>query len=289
MRRTSLFVGLILAALVAVGLALYVNLSRPRTALVPIAAADIPAGTLVQRGLFRAVEMSGIDADTLDAWVLASDFGQAVGRRLNSDVRAGFPIARAQIDPNAPGAVETRLSLAISGANGYYLPIPVTPDQVGNFIQPGDRIDLIVHVGSINARELGAAGQAPNGAKRVTETVGLPITKLVAQNLEIIRVERDPPPKTAQASSSAVNAKDTARTGDVRRIYALVNRDQLEVLTFALRNGDHSFAVRGYGNVSPPAPTDAVTWDDFERWFFTQRGWAPSSARPFAAVSGGQP
>lgn len=289
MRRVSLFVGLALAALVAVGLALYVNFSRPRTVLVPVAAADIPAGTLVQRGLFRAVEMSGLDADTLDAWVLASDFGQAVGRRLNSDVRAGFPVARAQIDPNAPGAVESRLSLAVPGASGYYLPIPVTPDQVGNFIQPGDRIDLIVHVGAINARELGAVALAAGVTKRVSETVGLPVTKLVVQNLEIIRVERDPPPRTSQGSASAANARDTARLGDVRRLYALVNRDQLEVLTFALRNGDHSFAVRGYGNAAPPAPTEAVTWDDFERWFFAQRASPPSSARPFVAVSGGLP
>ncbi len=290
MRRLSLIAGLVLAVLVAAGLVLFVNLSRPRSVLVPIAVGDIPAGTVVQRAMFRGAEMANVDAETLDAWVLASDFNQAVGRRLNSDVRAGFPVARAQIDPNAVGAIETRLSLAVPGSAGYYLPIPVTPDQVGNFIQPGDRIDLLVHIGSISARELNAGppsggAQQPASTKKVSETLGLPVTKLIVQNLEIIRVERDAAPRASQNQAQTV-AREPARPGDVRRLYALVTRDQLEVLTFALRNGDHSFAVRGAGNTLPPAPTDAVTWNDFERWLFAQRGPQPA---PFAPVTAYQP
>ena len=269
MRRMTLILGLALAVLVAVGVGLYINLSRPRAVMVPIAVADIPAGTVVQRALFRGVEMANIDSETLDAWVLASDFNQAVGRRLNSDVRAGFPVARAQIDPNAVGAIETRLSLAVAGDASYYLPIPVTPDQVGNFIQPGDHIDLIVHIGSLRATTLSASPTPAGATRRVSDTLDMPMTKLVVQNLEIIRVERDPAPRAAQTQA---NSREAARPGDVRRLYALVTRDQLEVLSFALRNGEHTFAVRGVGNTAPPAPTDAVTWNDFERWFFAQRG-----------------
>ena len=269
MRRMTLILGLVLAVLVAIGVVAYVNLSRPRAVMVPIAVTDIPAGTVVQRALFRGVEMANIDPETLDAWVLASDFNQAVGRRLNTDVRAGFPVARAQIDPNAVGAIETRLSLAVAGDAGYYLPIPVTPDQVGNFIQPGDHIDLIVHIGSLRATTLSASPTPAGATRRVSDTLDMPMTKLVVQNLEIIRVERDPAPRAAQTQA---NAREAARPGDVRRLYVLVTRDQLEVLSFALRNGEHTFAVRGVGNTAPPAPTDAVTWNDFERWFFAQRG-----------------
>ena len=106
------------------------------------------------RVFFRVCGVANFVSEAREAWVLARGFNQAVGRRLNSDVRAGFPVARAQIDPNAVGAIETRLSLAVAGDAGYYLPIPVTPDQVGNFIQPGDHIDLIVPIGSLRASDV---------------------------------------------------------------------------------------------------------------------------------------
>ena len=102
------------------------------------------------------------------------------------------------------------------------LPIPVTPDQVGNFIQPGDHIDLIVHIGSLRATTLSASPTPAGATRRVSDTLDMPMTKLVVQNLEIIRVERDPAPRAAQTQA---NSREAARPGDVRRLYALVTRD----------------------------------------------------------------
>ena len=223
--------------------------------------------------------MANVDGDTLAAWVLASDFNTVVGRRLNSDVRAGFPVARAQVDVNAPGASEARLSQALSGEGSYYLPIAATPDEVGNFIQPGDRVDLVIHLGVLDLATVARSETAPAPTRvATTQTLSVPISKLVAQNLEVIRVERDTAAKTTSSQSSA--SASAARPGDVRRIYLRVDRDQLETLTFALAYGKHTFVIRGANNAAQPIPTDAVTWSDFARWLAAERAARPTAPQP---------
>jgi len=96
------------------------------------------------------------------------------------------------------------------------------------------------------------------------------------QNLRVLRVDREIP--RDQNSNNATDAdtlrqKEAAkRVADVKRIYVEVTRDQLEVMSFAINNGTPNIAVRSSTADKVIEPTDGVTWSDFMRWFYIQRG-----------------
>ncbi|MCP4518609.1 MAG: hypothetical protein GY824_25725, partial [Delftia sp.] len=82
--------------------------------------------------------------------------------------------------------------------------------------------------------------------------------------------------------------------GDIERLYVALSREQVEVLSFLLHNGDVRIAA--HASVYPEKPTEGITWDDFEDWFFQQRGLlatptpqAPGSQSPPGAPPGAQP
>jgi Flp pilus assembly protein CpaB len=291
MRRIFLILGIVLGLLVAIGTFLFIQAQRPQEVTVPIANEDIPAGTVLRRELFSGVKMANVPATTYQKWVLATEFAeQAEGRTATSDIKAGFPIAKASLDPNSEGGIETRLSLAITGTNDYYIVIPATPDQVGNFVQPGDRVDLIVSIGDANRQEGLTMPLTPtletdeNGL--ITVTTPFPISKLVMQNMKVIRVEREAArQQNNQQTQQALNRTVAAEVRDIKRLYVKVDRDQLEVLSFVLNNGKRNIAVRSADGSTASLPTDGVTWEDFVRWFYAQRNNLPNGAEPFRSIS----
>ncbi len=291
MKRLSIILAIVLAIIVAGALYLINWLRQPVVTRVPVAIEYIPAGTPISDGQFRVAEMSNIDRQTLDSWVLADQFASARGRVLSSDVRAGFPIAKAQLDPNATGQDERRLSLAITGTNSFYVVLAVGPDQIGNFVQPDDHIDLIVSIGQVPNREFGVvitptppAGDTIGVRRNLTVTSQFPISKLTLQNLRILRVDRAPAPQQAQSATNNPQAQAPRVVQDVRRIYVEVDRDQLEVLSFVLNNGTRNYAIRAATGIATDAPTEGVVWEDFVRWFYIQRGLNPDPATPFDSV-----
>lgn len=293
MRRIFLILGIVLGLLVAIGTFLFIQAQRPQEVTVPIANEDIAAGTVLRRELFSGVKMANVPASTYQKWVLATEFAtQAEGRTATSDIKAGFPIAKASLDPNSEGGIETRLSLAITGTNDYYVVIPATPDQVGNFVQPGDRVDLIISIGDANRQEGLTIPLTPtlsadeNGG--ITVTTPFPISKLVMQNMKVIRVEREAPRQQSQQQQQAALAANRPipqEVRDIKRLYVKVDRDQLEVLSFVLNNGKRNIAVRSADGSEASLPTDGVTWEDFVRWFYAQRNNLPNGAEPFRAIS----
>lgn len=291
MRKTLLVLGAVLGVLVAIGIFLYVRLSQPVYYEVPVAINDVPAGTPLTPQLFRLSRISSTDG-TVAQWVQVSDWPTVEGKMATTDIRAGFPIARAQIDPNSPAGAETRLSVVITGTNDYYVIIPTTPDEVGNFVQSGDRVDLIVTIPprDIPPLTLGVTNtqgteSALGTVPQISQTAIYPVSKLVMQNMTVLRVERD----RARETSSSNNNQQTTQTTttqqpDVKRLYVKVDRDQLEVLSFVLNTGKRNIAVRAATGSTALAPTDGVTWDDFAKWFFAQRGDDSEKVMPFESV-----
>jgi Flp pilus assembly protein CpaB len=294
MRKLFLILGVVLAIVVAGGVFFFLQSSRPTVVEVPLAINDIPAGTTLRADLFRIAKMSNVEKQTLAKWVLKGDWNSADGKVATSDVRAGFPLAKAQIDPNSSDAQETRLSYALTDTNDYYIVLPVKPDDMGNYIQPNDRIDLIVNFGAGDQKGAftlpitdTAAAPAVDGAAvastgAMTKTINPPVTKLLVQNLRILRIDR-------AASKNSDSSQAAPPTGDVQRLYIKVTRDQLEVLSFVLNNGKHSYAVRAAISGDDAPPTDGVTWDDFVRWFFAQRGNDVNGPQPFNIISPSEP
>lgn len=291
MRRLFLILGLVLGAVVAIGLFLFFRASQPVYTEIPVAINDIPAGSTISASMFRVARWADVDARSRAAYITVAEFGQADGKVLTSDVRAGFPIAKAQIDPNAPTGIEQRLSLAVEG-NAYYIALPVTPDEVGNYVQPGDRVDITLAIGQIAARELVYVRQPdgpvipPPAGEPVTLSLSLPAAKLILQALPVLRVERDAPraATTTTTGQQQNQSSQPYRPGDVKRVYVQVTRDQLEVLSFALNNGARNIAVRAAGADGDVTPTEGVTWSDFIKWFYAQRGNATDAASPFSGA-----
>jgi Flp pilus assembly protein CpaB len=296
MRRIFLLMGLALGVLATAGL-IYFNLANaPVVTRIPVASRDIPAGTTLSESDFRVVSWSDVDAQSLGRYVTLAEFGKYAGAVVLSDVRAGFPVGKSQIDPDAPSGIESRLSVAITGTRSYYVVLPASPDQIGNWVQPNDRIDMLVTIGAAPSSGAFAAGPTldPN-AEPLAEPAALaltpPTTKLVLQNLRVVRIDRardvDAPSAGASRATSRFSADEDpeleARTelADVKRIYVEVSQEQLEVLTFVKRNGQHDFAVRAATNAEV-LPTEGVAFDDYARWFFAQRGEKPpADVKPF--------
>ncbi len=281
MRKVLLILGVVLAIISAGGVFLFLQSTRPTVLEVPVAVTDIRAGEVIRSDLFRLTRLSNVDAQTASKWVTFAEWKQADGKVTTSDIRAGFPIAKAQIDPDSSAAFETRLSLALTGTNEYYIVVPVKPDEVGTYLQQGDRIDLILNLDeAIGMDEEGKVlnAKAIEASETVTQSAQAPISKLVMQNLPILRLERA---RVATASGQPAQAQ-VATLGDIKRLYIKVDRDQLEVLSFVLNTGKRTFAVRAAISSDAALPTDGVTWDDFARWFFAQRAEKP---QPFNVVS----
>jgi hypothetical protein len=111
----------------------------------------------------------------------------------------------------------------------------------------------------------------------------MPVSKLVMQNMTVMRVERAQPQQSSQqvAADTPQSQRPLPVVQDVKRIYVAVNKDQLEVMSFALNNGNRTYAVRGTNNKLEPYMSDGVTWDDFAAWFYAQRGYKTDGAQPF--------
>jgi Flp pilus assembly protein CpaB len=297
MRRIFLLMGLALGVLATAGL-IYFNIANaPVVTRIPVASRDIPAGTTLSESDFRVVSWSDVDAQSLGRYVTLAEFGKYAGAVVLSDVRAGFPVGKSQIDPDAPSGIESRLSVAITGTRSYYVVLPASPDQIGNWVQPNDRVDMLVTIGAAPSNGAFAIAPTPDpNADPLADPAALaltpPTTKLVLQNLRIVRIDRERDVDAPSAGASSPTARFRADDGDpelaapvdladVKRIYVEVSQEQLEVLTFVKRNGQHDFAVRAATNAEV-LPTEGVAFDDYARWFFAQRGGQmPADAKPF--------
>lgn len=285
MRKLFLIVGALLAVIVAAGIFLLWRASRPVVYELPVAVTDIPAGTVLRPQLFKVVQWSNLDEDTLRRLITVDEFDRANGKTTLTDIRAGFPVAESQVDPNSNAEGESRLSQVISGTKTSYIVMPVNPDMIGNYVQPGDRVDVLVSIGDLSANEfnIGPDGellvqdktQGSGAADAYKPALVPPMSKLILQNMRIIRIDREVPrdQNNNATDEEAQRAREVARrVADVKRLYIEVTRDQYEVLSFVLNNGKRNIAVRAATGDTVIEPTEGVTWNDFVRWFYIQRG-----------------
>ena len=299
-----MILGVVLGVLVAGGVAIFMQANRPTIIEVPVAKEFIPAGTVLRDTMFRVAKMANVDKDTKEKWVTVAEWKGADGKMTTSDIRTGFPIAKAQVDPNTPNGVESRLSLALTGTNDYYAAIPVNADMIGNFVQPGDHVDVILYLGNgipdgiigpITVTESAGAQPAPpplNPDGLYIQQSAPPVVKVTMQNLLVLRVEREQPratkPQTDKEGNPIVQPEVVR---EVKRIYVKVDRDQLEVLGFSLNSGKRNIAVRAALGNDVVLSTDGIAWEDFARWFYQQKGayymyqGKPEGSQPFSGAS----
>ena len=294
LRMPLLILGLVGALLVAVAVFLVVRLGRGVPVQLPVAVADIPPGTPLDPTQFRLQEVRGLDARTLEAYVTAEEFVQVVGYPTLELIHAGFPLGRAQVSPE----YQSRLTLLLSDETHLVYPLPVTADQVGNYLLAGDRVDVIFTLGRVAAQEMSHAqpveeprvpdlveGEVLTATTTVTSglpaaadlrpgevvttTLLLPVSKVILPDLLVLRVEREQ--IQTVAAGYGLGAEETQPTvveGEIIRLYLELDREQAEVLSFALHNGALNLPARA---VVAGGASEGFAWDDFVELFFADR------------------
>jgi Flp pilus assembly protein CpaB len=306
------WIGLILTGLVALAVFFGGKMMTPASVEVPVALGDIPPGTQISPALFRLEKWTGVQGRTLAEYVTKDEFGPYIGAVTVETVHAGFPLGKAQVmQPGEGNARIQRLTLMLQSQEGgrkVVFPLPVDADTAGNYLQAGDYVDLVFSVGAVNVREMddppdptptppaiagaGLGFQQPTPTPRplMTETFRLPLSKLVIQNVPVLRVEREIVRNNAPSVSIGLGGgaqqagQPSVSYGDVQRLYVALDQEQVEIISFILHNGD--VRVAAHATVYPEEPTEGVTWDDFEDWFFQQRGLLHPTPTPQALVPG---
>lgn len=294
-RLPLLILGLVGAVVVMIAVVVVVRLGRGTPVELPVAIADITPGTPLEPAMFRLQEVRGMDAGTLAAYVTAAEFAPYVGLTSYEMIHAGAPVLKAQLpDPNDPETANWRqrhLTLLLSDESHLVYPLPVTAEQVGDHIVAGDRVDVIFTLGRVAAQDMvhveeldgpplprSSGAISPTGrtlppARRVgtaiTTTFQLPVAKVILADVPVLRVERERV-RTATASYglSGEEPQPVVVEGEIVRLYLEVDREQAEILSFALHNGALNLPARA---VPAEGTSEGFTWDDFEQLFFEGR------------------
>lgn len=285
-RVPLLIIGLVGSVVVMVLVVLVVRLGRGTPVALPVAIQDIPPGTPLEPSQFHLEEVRGLRGETLSAYITADEFAPYVGRVTMETIHAGSPVLKAQVDAE----YQSRLTLTLSDPTHLVYPLPVTADQVGNFIVAGDRVDIIFSLGRVAAQEMvqtytvPGLAVGPSGAITgsvttpeplrpgtvLATTLHLPLSKVILPDVPVLRVEREQVRPTTAGYGLTEEEPSASRTveGGILRIYVEVDREQAEVLSFALNNGTLNLPARAQpaGGASP-----GFTWDDFVERFFKDR------------------
>jgi len=287
-RLGIIVVGVVGALAVAAAVLIVLQLGRGSAIELPVAVDDIPPGTTISAGLFQLAEVRGMDEELLASRVTREEFADYEGLTVVESVPAGFPLSKAQVADEGSGG----LTALLDDPAHLVFPLPVTADQAGNFIREGDYVDVVFSLGRVSSQALThveeiedvqppqepmtdtlEATPVPHGpppGESVTTTLRLPLSKVILGDVHVIRVEREQVP----ASSSGLGlGDDDGRTrqtleGDVVRLYLELDREQVEVLSFALHNG----ALTLPAHAEPiGGSTEGFTWDDFSDLFYQGR------------------
>ncbi|MCZ7543353.1 MAG: hypothetical protein M5R40_07340 [Anaerolineae bacterium] len=156
-RIIRLGTGLALVAAGVIAVLFLAGLTLPPVIDVPVAVADIPTGTVIDRSQFRIEQMRGLSGQVQGAFVDKVEFLTQYEGGIVADgetVYEGFPLSPRQVvfSDAINGAVD-RLTLLTDPAHVVF-PIDVKPGQVGNYVRIGDYVDLVFTVGRVEANQI---------------------------------------------------------------------------------------------------------------------------------------
>lgn len=173
-----------LFAAVLVGLGVYrflQELQKPQEVphtMVVVAAVDIPENTQITDEM---VTLRSISDDSLLADYIV-DTESVIGMVLTGDLYAGEPITRARLVRLGEAAADRKTLAYVVQPGMRAMTIFIDQDTgLVNFLKPGNRVDLLASYSHEEARP------APDDPEQ-TETVQVPTTQLLAQNVAILAV-----------------------------------------------------------------------------------------------------
>ena len=288
MRKLQLFLGLILAVGAFVGVLLLGQATQPPVYDVAVVVKEIPAFTALTPDLF-ATDSQSVSSAVADKYVMTSDLPELIAANAVTveNLRPGQPLLREQVASGAKAEGLSRLAVALRDPNLVIISVPVAQNNLPVAF-PGDVVALFYASGNVQAQTIATStiiGPPPTPTPmpmgNISETVvvttelQLPIAKWIANGVvyKTNRELRENPNYGAPGKDSEPRYIE----GDVQSLDVVVRRGVAEWVTFALANGKVQVGVlpavtRPEVENGTLAPSAGVTWSDFEKRFFADRG-----------------
>jgi Flp pilus assembly protein CpaB len=298
LRTPLIILGLVGAIIVAVAVVVVVRLGRGTPVEILVARQDIEPGTAVEPAMFQLEEIRGMSRGPLSTYVLKDEFlAKYNGLPALVMIHKGSPLMKAHLpDPDSPDGLQSRqrrLTLLLDDPENVVYPLPVSVDQVGNYVVAGDYVDVTLTLGRAASSEVqhveeipAPTLQAPTSGRVTTATVPvvpvetaeaveyatttltLPVAKVILPNVHVLRVEREQIRSASASYGTSGETQTRTEEGDIVRLYVELSREDVEVLSFALHNGALNLPARA-------EPSDGTTegyfWDDFVDDLFADR------------------
>jgi hypothetical protein len=259
-----------------------------------VATGEIPAFSSVSPGDV-AVDTQAVSPAVAEKYVKADEWDAMMGEgpvAAIEPLHPGQPVLREQVMSGAEAEGLNRLAAALDDPDQVVVSVPVDQDRLPGLV-PGDVVALYFSAGRVQAQQLVTEvvkGPTPTPTpvvtgtidaravmKRVTETVtvDLPLAKQMAEGV-VYRLNRE---QRENPSYGAPGAQDEARyvEGKVTALDVVVDKVTAEWVAFALSHGEVQVGVlpavtRPQVEAGTLPDTEGVTWTDFERRFFDDRG-----------------
>jgi hypothetical protein len=286
--------GLVLAILGVICVLILAHMTLPATTSLLVASVDLKPGDGLSSSTVHQEDWMNVDPVSVSNMVTVDQIDDVRGARVavGQMIPSGHPISLSQLvlDQKLNGQLD-RLTL-LAQPNMTVFPLDMQPGQVGNWVQPGDYVDLIFSVGAVQggefpipsqqppANSLSSPGATPQAAQ-VPQTgiigaggqptpgvVQVPIATVPLINVRILRVDYE----QKQVYVSTAGGGQTTRyvNGNVTRIYVELSPQDAMVVSFLLQAGvvraaSHRDLINGQN------PYPGLSWTDFVNWFMSKR------------------
>lgn len=304
-RKLSLVLGIVLAVGAFVGVLLIGSMANPSPYHVVVAIKEIQPGEVLAPDLV-GVDPQVVSPQVAEEYVLDGELDQYLGSTVVRNLVPGQPLMhRDLVDAENPAA-STHLALALENPNLVAMVIPVEEDNTPDGIVPGDQIAIAWSVGEGNFMNAlmgesspfntsGTSGTPAEGGAGLSEgvdgsqpppevaaligeaeaeptpEVSLPLAKTIINTAQVIRVRRE---QEANPAYTGQEDEQPYIEGDVTGLEVVVPQEEMEVVQFAVANGEYSIVVLS-PNADPEALAEAtslgVMWTDVLAYFQADR------------------
>ena len=296
MRKIQLFLGLILAVAAFGGVLLIGQLNQPPVYDVAVVMRELPAFTTLTGDLF-GTDTQSVSAAVAEKYVLADQLPDllSAGAVAIENLHAGQPLLRAQVASGAQAEGVSRLAVALKDPGRVIVAVPVIQNNLPA-VFPGDAVALFFASGNVQAQQIATAtitGPTPipppalSGAPTpqlpgvisetviVTTELQLPIAKWLTNGV-VYHLNREVKENPNYGAPGFENEPRYIE-GEVKALDVVVRRVDAEWLAFALAHGKVQVGVlpavtRPEVEAGTLPPSQGVTWSDFEKRVFEDRG-----------------
>ena len=288
MRKLQLFLGLILAVAAFGGVLLIGQLNQPPVYDVAVVMRELPAFTTLTSDLF-GTDTQSVSAAVAEKYVLADQLPDllAAGAVAVENLHAGQPLLRAQVASGAQAEGVSRLAVALKDPDRVIVAVPVNQNNLPA-VFPGDAVALFFASGNVQAQQIATAtitGPTPTPTPQlpgvisetviVTTELQLPIAKWLTNGV-VYHLNREVKENPNYGAPGFENEPRYIE-GEVKALDVVVRRVDAEWLAFALAHGKVQVGVlpavtRPEVEAGTLSPSQGVTWSDFEKRVFEERG-----------------